>query len=837
MATIISCRTNRGDVGLAMPSQKVAGEDDESSPHLNTLQIVNEKGKKSELPDLTMSTMTIDVGIDDDDDGDNIIITEPQAHDGKKVRQDQEVSEVDAADSSEMQNEILVGAASRDEPPRYLPAHLYESSESNARQKFDVPTTCAQVEAEGDQNSPQPGDTVKSSPDESGQNDIGQATPAGYLHTRLPSSSIPHILSFSKSSASDIQALGQKQLSFAGLDAALTPTIRSRDPSIAYSLDEQDSPYKAASASPQLSVNLKLGMPSPLGGCGSNLSSSVSLASFVSPSKNISASGTPPYLQSFASPPKKVACEQIGLDVPSLNNEPPTFTIPINKVVTDQQNQTNTGATVKAINTTTNVGLTLSSGPLPRPNSQRQLTSAVQPVLYSAINSLERYNAGSFDNKVMIAKARGTYGRSRAFPGVPKKKMDRSSSANNSVEGLGTSVDSGLESKGSSVLSALAGRSKGSSVDEMDRINQAIEQVLEEKIVPVVDKPSKSKLYKSKSSGNLDEKGREATPESLSELKAKRRNKGNRSVTIHDQKPVSRKGRRREKKVGVFRPSSDAYTPRMENRAIKYKPAEERASVEKISSTMGTIQRPNFRDALRRVAIILHQHIVKIERRFSTGIRGVDDTGLFKSSMREHFNEDNFATPRFKCSMVRVPMARPGVVYSMRKIQVIHTTPTTDEIYELAHQLFKKVQLSSECSIVCLIYVEKLMEVAKVPLVAETWRPIFMCGLLLASKVWQDLSSWNIEFASVYPQFSLDAINRLELSFLKFIKWDLYISSSLYAKYYFALRSLLEKSGFRDRYNQMVGGIGGIAASEALKVSKRSEAVKEEALQQLSKSM
>ena len=62
-------------------------------------------------------------------------------------------------------------------------------------------------------------------------------------------------------------------------------------------------------------------------------------------------------------------------------------------------------------------------------------------------------------------------------------------------------------------------------------------------------------------------------------------------------------------------------------------------------------------------------------------------------------------------------------------------------------------------------------------------------------------------------------------------------SLSLYAKYYFALRSLLEKSGFRDRYNQMVGGIGGIAASEAMKVSKRSEAVKEEAINQLSRSM
>ena len=202
--------------------------------------------------------------------------------------------------------------------------------------------------------------------------------------------------------------------------------------------------------------------------------------------------------------------------------------------------------------------------------------------------------------------------------------------------------------------------------------------------------------------------------------------------------------------------------------------------------------------------------------------------------MRDEFDEENFATPRYKCSIVRVPMARPGVVYSMRKIRVVHTTPTVDEIYDFAHQLFKKVQLSSECSIVCLIYVEKLMADAKVPLVAETWRPIFLCGLLLASKVWQDLSSWNIEFVSVYPHFSLDAINRLELLFLKYIKWDLYISQSLYAKYYFALRSLLEKAGFRDRYNHMVGGV---VLEEAAKVSKRSEVFKVEALQQLSQSL
>jgi hypothetical protein len=42
-------------------------------------------------------------------------------------------------------------------------------------------------------------------------------------------------------------------------------------------------------------------------------------------------------------------------------------------------------------------------------------------------------------------------------------------------------------------------------------------------------------------------------------------------------------------------------------------------------------------------------------------------------------------------------------------------------------------------SAVCLIYVERLMEAANVPLVSSTWKPILLCGLLLASKVWQDL--------------------------------------------------------------------------------------------------
>jgi hypothetical protein len=247
-----------------------------------------------------------------------------------------------------------------------------------------------------------------------------------------------------------------------------------------------------------------------------------------------------------------------------------------------------------------------------------------------------------------------------------------------------------------------------------------------------------------------------------SKKKDKLRKKGKR-VTINQQTEE------------MFLPVSEAFTPRVK-KEIKYKPAEMRTPVQSMSSTMGTLSRPNFRDALRRVAMIIRQHIVKIEHRFEKSVpKGTE--GLFSPSMKDLFSDEQFVTPKYKCTMVRVPMARPSTVFGMRKIRLNFSIPTEEEIYEFGHQLFNSVQLSSECSIVCLIYVERLMEVAKVPLVSSTWRPIFMCGLLLASKVWQDLASWNIEFAAVYPQYSLDAINRLELQFLRMVKWDLYISS------------------------------------------------------------
>jgi hypothetical protein len=456
-------------------------------------------------------------------------------------------------------------------------------------------------------------------------------------------------------------------------------------------------------------------------------------------------------------------------------------------------------------------------------SSTESSVTAHRPVLYSAIGSLEDPSTNSYGrwNKRPVSKY--DFPSSRLIPPANQTKIGGYTSP--------AVFNTSKTPKSRNSRNTDAAQKRGNS-------KQGASEAGLQQRVPNVGSTGDLAGELSSSSSALDKKPSNLRASTSGSSSKTEDEKGNKKVTITEEnsKPKPRRIRNKKGPAEMFRPSSDAYTPRMGKKQIKYKPAEMRTPVQQMASPLGTLSRPNFRDALRRVAMIIRQHIIKIERRFESKTLRHDD-GLFLESMRTSFSEEAFVTPTYKCTMVRVPMARGGMVYGLKKVRRKYEIPTEAEIYDFGHQLFKTVQLSSECSIVCLIYIERLMEVAKVPLMSDTWRPIVMCGLLLASKVWQDLSSWNIEFASVYPQYPLDAINRLELHFLRSVKWDLYISSSQYAKYYFALRSLVEKSDFRQRYNRMVGGVDSVQADEALKIQKRSSMVKEEALLQLSRSM
>ncbi|KAH7465981.1 hypothetical protein PRIC1_014753 [Phytophthora ramorum] len=338
-------------------------------------------------------------------------------------------------------------------------------------------------------------------------------------------------------------------------------------------------------------------------------------------------------------------------------------------------------------------------------------------------------------------------------------------------------------------------------------------------------------------------------------------------------------GKRRVRFQPVFQPTHTVFTPRLsETSSLQYRKPDDRV-VGSTPSSVSSIAQPNYDDFLRRVSVVLYQHIRRCEKRHREQHRGggfsnaiaaavsalttseerpnesrsptpTQDTAAFNDEIgdedfdrdelnnassissprlvdlpvEETFREEHFVTPQYKYTFVRLPRVHPLTVYRMEKITSKRHVPSVDEIFKFCKNLFNKAQLSAECTIVCLIYIERLMEQANVPLLAATWRPIVVCGLLLASKVWQDLSSWNVEISNIYPQFSLHSINRLERLFLHHIQWDLYISATVYAKYYFALRSLTEKKDFRRRYNYTMR----VDPPNSKRLEERSAAVKHE---------
>ena len=65
----------------------------------------------------------------------------------------------------------------------------------------------------------------------------------------------------------------------------------------------------------------------------------------------------------------------------------------------------------------------------------------------------------------------------------------------------------------------------------------------------------------------------------------------------------------------------------------------------------------------------------------------------------------------------------------------------------------------------------------------------------MASKVWDDLSMWNIDFSQVYPSYDLSRVNALELAMLEALKYFIRVTAGEYAKYYFHLRSMMVRLG------------------------------------------
>jgi len=176
-----------------------------------------------------------------------------------------------------------------------------------------------------------------------------------------------------------------------------------------------------------------------------------------------------------------------------------------------------------------------------------------------------------------------------------------------------------------------------------------------------------------------------------------------------------------------------------------------------------TVSQPNLRATLKCVSLAMYYHI-----------KNRDKESEFVDILDEK----------------RHPLTKQPVPSDYMK-----NDPPNNYIYRFIKNLFVSAQLTAECAIISLIYIERLLVCADICLQPSNWKRIVLGAILLASKVWDDQAVWNVDYCQILKDMVVEDVNELERVFLELIQFNINVQQSAYAKYYFDLRSIAEQHG------------------------------------------
>ncbi|XP_035137861.1 cyclin-Y-like protein 1B [Callithrix jacchus] len=116
--------------------------------------------------------------------------------------------------------------------------------------------------------------------------------------------------------------------------------------------------------------------------------------------------------------------------------------------------------------------------------------------------------------------------------------------------------------------------------------------------------------------------------------------------------------------------------------------------------------------------------------------------------------------------------------------------PTHHCIFRYFCTLFLVTKLTAPRAIVALVYIERLLTNADIDLCPANWKQIVHGAGHLASKVWRDRGLWSVDDSQNPKDVAVETMSKMEKSFLELLEFNIHVSASVYAKYYFDLCAL-----------------------------------------------
>jgi hypothetical protein len=129
--------------------------------------------------------------------------------------------------------------------------------------------------------------------------------------------------------------------------------------------------------------------------------------------------------------------------------------------------------------------------------------------------------------------------------------------------------------------------------------------------------------------------------------------------------------------------------------------------------------------------------------------------------------------------------------FDKQRIENIRKIPTLDDMINFIEALYNCVQFSSECCIISLIYINRIIALTGLSLQTTNWRPLIFVSLMISQKIWDDKYLSNGDFSYIYPFFEKNQLNILEMKFLEMIQYNVFVKLSVYMTFYLELKTLV----------------------------------------------